>query len=686
MHSTSNFTEFNRFLLLVVLFFVFSGFIHSQNLIPNSTFLNSETKSTVHYPNELMRNPVVPKHWEMVVGYPDFFNNSNSTYLGYPILNAEQGTGGKLGMRMTASNNEFEAVETKLTRELIKGEKYKVSFTIAQCNYSNYSMDMIPFILSNERVTEDNVFQSTTQNLCILQTSEKYKASDGWKSVSFIYEAKGGERYFTLLNNSYTATQHERSKVNRTRFNFTGNQLDGSAYYFFNQISLELANGEDACPTLPVDPNPKELSSESVEAFQKELQVLSKLGLMNLDVKKLKQEKLLDEHIIFVIDFSGSMKNVFPDMKVIVNNLLKNIPDHQLVSLVVFNSESRTVFNRVNKANLADSVDRLISYGQTSLANGFLNMNSLINPSEQTVLEIFTDEQALIMTYIQEYRPNQFAYSKTNEYYIKYESVISPELSRKIINDTADLRILKHIYKTSYPRTYINFKPSKFNDFQYSKECNSNVQNDLTIEESRDVEKVTNTVYLIDVSASMNEGSKLSELKKSVLAYNETLNSNNRVSLVSFSSSINVLLNSVPTNDAQFTEIIQKLEGKGSTKINDGINYVYSHYKNVKHQNLSFVLFTDGKFVLFKESERIILENQDIHLSIFQFGDKKNHQLTELTKDKKMNYKRISPKDIKSELLKMEKEFPFPKRFSLAKPEVWKYFQKHLLEITGYND
>ena len=52
-----------------------------------------------------MRTPVVPKNWEIVEGFPDFFNDLNSTYIGYSILNTNDGIGGKLGMRMTKGKN-----------------------------------------------------------------------------------------------------------------------------------------------------------------------------------------------------------------------------------------------------------------------------------------------------------------------------------------------------------------------------------------------------------------------------------------------------------------------------------------------------------------------------------------------------------------------------------------------------
>jgi Mg-chelatase subunit ChlD len=323
--------------------------------------------------------------------------------------------------------------------------------------------------------------------------------------------------------------------------------------------------------------------------------------------------------------------------------------------------------------------------GETNITAGFRDMNSLINPSEMTILEVFTDEKTKIMSYLQQERPNQFVITKRDNYYVEYESILTPKIAERIINDSTDQRIIKHIYKSNTPNAYFNFKSDNLKEFQYSKECNSAVQNNLVAEERGNQEKLTNNVYLIDVSSSMSEGNKLPELKNALLAYNESLSEDNRVSLVTFSSTIDVLLNSIKPNDALFQGKIQHLKGKGWTKIDDGIQFIYSHYKNTNHQNLSFVLFTDGEFTLSKMSEKIILENKDIHLSIFQFGDKKSRQLTALTEAETLNYKKINPKDIQSELVILEKKFPFPTRFSLEQPKIWNYFQNNIMEIMEYH-
>lgn len=680
------FRKLRHELLLVAAFFGSCISLFAQNLVPNPTFQHSEVTSTVHYPSELMRTAVVPKNWEIVTGFPDFFNDLKSTYIGYSILNTNDGIGGKLGMRMTNASNEFEAVETKLSKELVKGEKYIISFTMAHCQYSNYSMNMIPFILSNEHISENNIAGQTANNLCILETSQNYLSKDGWKTVRFIYEAKGGERYLTLVNNSYTFSQQEKSKMNRARFNYTGNHLEESSYYFFSEISVELATNETTCEPFVFSQKEEITKDESFESFQTKLQALLKLDLVEINEANLKKEKLLTEHVIFLIDISGSMKSGFRNLKRYVLGILDELPNERLVSLVVFGERSQIILQRSNKSRLSEVLKNFYPDGETNVRAGLNDLNFLINDSEMTTLEIFTDEKSSAKAFMDVIRPNQFTNLKISEFYLKYESNITPIIVRNTANDSASQRLIQHIYESENPNEYFNFKPGKITEFQYSKECNSSFVNDSIAEAEINIEKSTNNVFLIDVSSSMKEGNKLTELKSSLITYTESLNSSNKVSVVSFSNTTEVLLNSAEVNDPRFYEVIQELKGKGTTKVNEGIKYIYDHYLDVKHENLSFVLFTDGVFKLSEASERVILENQNIHLTIFQFGDRKNKQLIELTERQKLNYKKIKPKMITAELDKLNKENPFPGRFSQEQPEVWKYFQENIMEITGYNE
>jgi len=673
-------------LVFVVTLLFSCGVLRSQNLVPNPAFQNSETTATTHYPSELMRSPVVPQHWEIVIGFPDFFNNLNSTYLGYSILNTTDGIGGKLGMRMTNANNEFEAVETKLSKELVKGEKYVVSFTFAQCQYSNFSMNMIPFILSNDHVSSENIIKHAMNNLCIIETNQNYLAKDGWKTVRFVYEAKGGEKYLTLVNNSYTFPKQEKSKVNRTRFNYTGNHLEESSYYFFSEIKVEKSTSETECEPFVFSPNNDITKDESFESFQIKLQALLNLNLVEMNEEKLKRDHLLTEHVIFLIDISGSMKSGFRNLKRFVLNILDDLPEKQLVSLVVFGERSQIVVQRGSKAKLASVLDNYLPGGETNITAGLYDMDFLINLSEMTTLELFSDEKSSVKAFLDVIHSNQFELLKASDFYLKYQSKVAPVILRNTANDSTSQRLVRHIYDSEKPNEYFNFKPSRINGFRYSKECNATVDSSSTSEAEVYTEKTTNNVFLIDVSSSMKDGNKLEQLKSSLFTYTGSLPSTNRVSVVSFSNTTEVLLDAAPVNDPKFTEVIQDLRGRGTTKVNDGIKYIYSHYQDVKHQNLSFVLFTDGVFSLSEESEQLILKNQNIHLTIFQFGDKKNKQLIELTERQKLNYKKIKPKMITEELTKLAKENPFPEKYSLAQPEVWKYFQDNIMEITGYNE
>lgn len=687
MSYNISFRKIHLKISLIISFFIgLTSVLWAQNLVPNPSFQNNPSKSTIHYPSELMREQMVPQDWEIVDGFPDFFNDLNSTYLGYSILNTEDGVGGKLGLRMTSPDNDLEAVQTKLKSELVKGEKYIVSFRMAQCQYSNYAMDMIPFILSDKRLTSTTLKEQSKRNLCIIETPKNYVSRDGWRTVNFIYTAKGGERYLTVLNNSYTLSRSEKSTVNRTRFSFTGNHLEGSAYYFFSEISVKPYTNEADCEPFVFSPTEDITKDESFDSFQTKLQALLKLNLISVNEARLKQDQLLKEHTIFLVDISGSMKSGFRNIKRFISDIMVTLPEDNLVSLIVFSGNSRVVLRRANKSLLASAMDGFFADGETNIRAGLNDMNYLIDPTEMTTLEVFTDEKSSVVTYLELIRPNEFTNVRTSDLHLKYESKLAPVVASSIHNDSTSQRIIKHIYESENPNAYFTFKPGKMVSFQYATDCGLNPIESQEEETELSEVKATNNVFLVDVSSSMNEGSKLTNLKASLFKYTGTLPSSHRVSVVSFSSTTEVLLNAAELNDPRFSTVINDLKGRGTTKVNEGIKYIYDHYTDVRNQNLSFVLFTDGVFKLSEESEQAILENQNIHFTIFQFGDRKNKQLVELTERQKLNYKKISPKKISEELSKLEKENPFPEKFSLQQPEIWKYFQDNIMEITGYNE
>lgn len=667
---------------------LFSGYAYSQgqNLVSNPTFLSSEIK-TNHYPNELRKNPIMATDWTIIAGAPDFFNDSKSTYLGYPLYNSTENSGGKIGLRMTNSTNEPEAVATKLTQELVKGKHYKISFSLIQSNYSNFSMNMIPFILSNDKPTKENLItQNPSQHLCFLETKKNYLASDGWITVSFIYEAKGGEKHFTLLNNVNNFARQEKSKANRMPFSFSDNQLVESSYYFFSKISVALTDEISNCAPIELSSDPKSLDSESPEIMAENIKTLTKLGVFEIKEPILANSNLFQPHHIFLIDISNSMTSVIEKVKSEAIGIISRLQANQTISLVVFNETSQIICSRATKEIAISNIMKLRASDKTNLRAGLEDMKSLISQDEMVVLEVFTDEITGAQQYIQS---NQFGnFIQTNEgwYYREYETKLSSQALSKLLENPVYKDDVATLFKN--PSVYFNLKKTNLTDFQYATECDSDIRNPASISINHGIEKSTNFVYLIDVSASMNENNKMDELKKSILQYNETLDEMNHVSLVSFSSTVTVLLEGLHPRNKEFETTIHEVKGKGATKIDDGIQHIYENYAQREDENLSFILFSDGEFTLSHASEKLILEHPEIHLTIFQFGDRKNKRLIELTNNQKLVYRKVKPSNVKNELILAEQEFPFPKKFSLEQPSIWKYFQNNILEITskGYYD
>lgn len=108
-----------------------------------------------------------------------------------------------------------------------------------------------------------------------------------------------------------------------------------------------------------------------------------------------------------------------------------------------------------------------------------------------------------------------------------------------------------------------------------------------------------NVVFLIDVSTSMKKENRLEILKSSMIELLGMLRSEDRLSIITYSSSSDVVMNSVPVSDKRAIEkVISDLQGKGLTAGGTGIKKAYSiAQKNfIDGGNNQVYLATDGAF------------------------------------------------------------------------------------------
>jgi Ca-activated chloride channel family protein len=160
---------------------------------------------------------------------------------------------------------------------------------------------------------------------------------------------------------------------------------------------------------------------------------------------------------------------------------------------------------------------------------------------------------------------------------------------------------------------------------------------------------VSNLVFLIDVSGSMNEPNKLPLVQRSLARLVRELGENDRVSIVVYAGASGLVL--PPTSGAEQQKIlaaIGNLRGGGSTNGGAGIQLAYATAREqfIKHGTNRVLLCTDGDFNVGVTSTgdlvRVAIDEakSGVYLSIlgFGFGNHNDALLEELSNKANGNY------------------------------------------------
>jgi Ca-activated chloride channel family protein len=138
-----------------------------------------------------------------------------------------------------------------------------------------------------------------------------------------------------------------------------------------------------------------------------------------------------------------------------------------------------------------------------------------------------------------------------------------------------------------------------------------------------------NLVFLLDVSGSMDEPSKLPLLKRSLSELVENLSPKDRVAIVVYAGSSGLILPSTPgTEKPRILEALDNLKAGGGTNGGEGIRLAYNTAREhfLKEGNNRVILCTDGDFNLgtTNQSELVKLIEQErasgVFLSVLGFG------------------------------------------------------------------
>jgi len=139
----------------------------------------------------------------------------------------------------------------------------------------------------------------------------------------------------------------------------------------------------------------------------------------------------------------------------------------------------------------------------------------------------------------------------------------------------------------------------------------------------------SNLVFLIDVSGSMDSPDKLPLVKQAFMLLTEQLGENDRISIVTYASSDEVVLDGATGNDRQaIMDAINYLDAGGSTAGSAGITTAYEIAEKyfIEGGNNRIILATDGDLNVGPSSEgaltRLVEKKREngVFLSVMGFG------------------------------------------------------------------
>jgi len=145
-----------------------------------------------------------------------------------------------------------------------------------------------------------------------------------------------------------------------------------------------------------------------------------------------------------------------------------------------------------------------------------------------------------------------------------------------------------------------------------------------------DLYKPNNIIFLVDVSSSMKDTSKLKVMQFALHHLIEVLRPTDKVTFITYADSVKILREGLSGNDKQeLNEVVDKLKAKGLTKGNKAILFSLDvALKNyISNGNNQIILATDGKFRFYPDDQKLYLSKQgdkQVKLSTMAFGNDKD--------------------------------------------------------------
>jgi Ca-activated chloride channel family protein len=218
----------------------------------------------------------------------------------------------------------------------------------------------------------------------------------------------------------------------------------------------------------------------------------------------------------------------------------------------------------------------------------------------------------------------------------------------------------------------------------------------------------SNLVFLVDVSGSMNDASKLPLVKSSLKMLVQSLGAKDRIALVAYAGNAGLILPSTSCEDKEtIEEAIDNLSSGGSTAGGAGIQLAY----NVAKQNLitggnnRVILATDGDFNVGVSDPAELLElitkkrNENIYITVCGFGtgNLKDQRMEEISDKGNGNYfyvdniqeaKKVFVTEMRANLFTIAKDVKIQVEFNPAAVQSYRLigYEDRLLKKEDFNN
>lgn len=146
----------------------------------------------------------------------------------------------------------------------------------------------------------------------------------------------------------------------------------------------------------------------------------------------------------------------------------------------------------------------------------------------------------------------------------------------------------------------------------------------------KDLYKPNNIIFLVDVSSSMKDTSKLKVMQYALHHLIEVLRPSDKVTFITYADSVKILREGLSGKDKEeLKDVVDRLKAKGLTKGNKAILFSLDiALKNyITNGNNQIILATDGKFRFYPDDQKSYLFKQGekhVKLSTMAFGNDKD--------------------------------------------------------------